>query len=192
MVQNSEHLTATESHGAILDQPLTKEALQCLIVAGDQARRSALSWVAENKGWKTVRCADIEAAQTSFRQMFLDLAVIDLEQPGGMMLERLEHLVQHLAQNSGMLLVVCGNAGAVQEEIWARQAGVWMYLPGVNDVGDLSTVLGEAHYLANRVRNKSAGPKGSADAQRSADTQRHSGGSRRNGAPVRSRRDVRQ
>jgi hypothetical protein len=37
------------------------------------------------------------------------------------------------------------------EEIWARQLGAWMYLPGVNDHSDVAMLCGEARNAAEKL-----------------------------------------
>ena len=51
---------------------------------------------------------------------------------------------------SEILLVACGNDGNIQEEIWSRQLGVWLYLPAVIDVEGMTTMCGEARQIAER------------------------------------------
>ncbi len=40
-------------------------------------------------------------------------------------------------------------------EIWSRQLGVWMYLPGVDDESDIAMLCGEAR---NAVEKLNGGP----------------------------------
>ncbi len=42
------------------------------------------------------------------------------------------------------LMVVCGAEDDREEEQWARQLGVWAYLPGATDFGGLRMVFAEA------------------------------------------------
>lgn len=50
-----------------------------------------------------------------------------------------------------MLLAVCGHEGDPQEETWARQLGVWLYLPGVSidHVDEISVMCEQAQVIAN-------------------------------------------
>ena len=47
----------------------------------------------------------------------------------------------------GLLLVICGHEGEVEEEIWARQLGVWLYVPGLSNAPaeDLSLLCQQAY-----------------------------------------------
>ena|GEM_PF-2025722 len=125
--------------------------LHCLVVSGEADRREALSWAALQGGWKTVPCVDVPMAEACFRRMFLQLAVVDLQRSNHVPREHLEKLIETLAASGNMLLVVCGDEGNLDQEIWARQIGVWMYVPGINHGSDLKTLLGEAHCLAQRM-----------------------------------------
>ena len=40
------------------------------------------------------------------------------------------------------------------EEIWARQLGVWLYLPGVVDDSDLSSLFEEGRAVASRRKHR--------------------------------------
>jgi len=50
-------------------------------------------------------------------------------------------------------VVICGSADSVDEELWARQLGVWLYLPGVTEGDSLTSLCIEARRLhANASR----------------------------------------
>jgi len=131
--------------------PATGLLRHCLVVAAEADRREALSWAALQGGWKTVPCIDVPTAEDCFRRMFLQLAVVDLQRSRQVPREHLEKLIESLAQSSNMLLVVCGDEGNLEQEIWARQVGVWMYVPGIEHGSELKTLLSEAHCLAKRM-----------------------------------------
>jgi DNA-binding NtrC family response regulator len=103
---------------------------QCLVVSACQANREALSQAANRGGWDTIVCADDRNALSALGRTRFQLAIVDLNvigaTPAGF-----RELSQTLATQSGLLLVVCGKESDPQEEIWARQLGVWLYLPGV-------------------------------------------------------------
>ena len=54
-------------------------------------------------------------------------------------------------------LIVCGNEGATEEEIWVRQLGAWMYLPGVTEGSNLSLLCSEARHIAERLSRSATG-----------------------------------
>lgn len=121
---------------------------QCLIVSADPRRRRMLERAATNGGWKTYSCADAPTAVAHLHRWLLQLAVVDLEAQTD---ESFRPLVEQLSACNGLLSIVCGNEGSVEEEIWVRQRGAWMYLPGVADGSDLSLLCGEARQIAERL-----------------------------------------
>jgi ActR/RegA family two-component response regulator len=121
---------------------------QCLIVSADPRRRRMLEQAAAEGGWKTFPCADAPSALTHIHRWLMQLAVVDLEAQAP---ESFRPLVEQLTACSGLLSIVCGNEGNVEEEIWARQRGAWMYLPGVSDSSNVSLLCGEARQIAERL-----------------------------------------
>ncbi len=128
--------------------PKPVAVFQCLIVSADAARREMLERAASAGGWKTFPCADATAALTFVSRSFVQLAVVDLEhQPS----ELFRPLVQRLSSSNGLLLVVCGNEGQTDEEVWVRQHGAWLYLPVV-DGGNFTVLCSEALHIAERLQ----------------------------------------
>jgi hypothetical protein len=121
---------------------------QCLIVSADPGRRAMLDRAAADGGWKTFLCADSASARTQIHRWLMQLAVVDLEAQRA---ETFRPLVEELTACSGLLSIVCGNEGDVEEEIWVRQRGAWMYLPGVSDTSNISLLCGEARQIAERL-----------------------------------------
>ena len=108
------------------------DVCQCLIVSVDQARREMLSRAAADAGWNTVVCADRHNASAAFRRTKCQMALIDLDHEGSTP-EGFRELCQSLSSASKtMLLLVCGHECDPAEEIWARQLGAWVYLPGIS------------------------------------------------------------
>lgn len=128
---------------------------QCLIVAADPARRQMFERAATDGGWKSFPCADAATALTTINRSLVQLAIIDLEAGGR---SAFRPVVESLKGRSGLLLVVCGNEGDVEEEVWVRQLGAWLYLPGVVDTSDFGLLCGEARHIAERLW-KTANPE---------------------------------
>ena len=63
-------------------------------------------------------------------------------------------LEETLAAMPGMLLAICGHEADPQEEIWARQLGVWLYLPGLSTqhVGEISVLCEQAQLMAGGTK----------------------------------------
>lgn len=124
--------------------------LQCLIVSAVEGRRVMLQRAASEGGWNTVVCADMHTALSEFHQTRFRLVLVDLE--GSEAADNFAELSEQLAsQSSNMLVAVCGHDGDAMEEIWARQLGVWLYLPGVTEGDDLSALCGEACGVAEQL-----------------------------------------
>lgn len=114
-----------------------------LVVSADARRRSRLLSAVERAGWQACVAGDARGAVRSIFQSFVQLAVVDLEGDGAADAE-LRDTCEGLARRPGVLLVACGNPTNSAEERWARQVGVWSYLPGVELDGGLTFVCQEA------------------------------------------------
>jgi DNA-binding NtrC family response regulator len=122
--------------------------LQCLIVSTDDARRAMFERAACEGGWSTSLCVDADSALAHISRSFVQLAIVDLEgQPTGV----LRAVVERLSTDSGLLVIVCGNEGRIEEEVWVRQAGAWLYLPGVREFSNFALLCGEARQIAQRL-----------------------------------------
>ena len=107
--------------------------LDCLVVSGDASRRSRFEAAVELAGW--LECAS-PATTGDLRQAVdrdFQLAIVDI--------------AEELAARPGTLLVICGSEDNVDEELWARQLGAWLYLPGVCDGDSLTSLCVEARRL---------------------------------------------
>ena len=121
---------------------------QSLIVSDDPARREMLARAASEGGWKALLCADVPSALTYAARSLVQLAVVDLDASRSKMFRP---VVERLVTQSGLLLIVCGNEGDMQEEIWVRQRGAWLYLPGVAEGSNLALLCSEARHIAQRL-----------------------------------------
>jgi ActR/RegA family two-component response regulator len=126
-------------------------SFQCLVVSEDALRCDMLDRSArQQSGWETIVCTEADSARRIALRTFLQLAIVDLESASGQRPEGFDALLEQLAETSEILLVACGNDGNIQEEIWSRQLGVWLYLPAVIDVEGMATMCGEARQIAER------------------------------------------
>lgn len=126
----------------------------CLVVS-TSARRAQL-WVraAHEEQWATIVCntAD-DAIRQSVRQR-VELALVDLQSAPPPQERLLRKLVQQLAARNGPLLAVCGKPDDTLGEVWSRQLGVWMYLPGVDSQSDIALLCGEARNILKKLDNR--------------------------------------
>lgn len=155
MASAEPNLALDQAHLAIAPN-LVVTGLHCLITSTNESRRTALSWAAADAGWRTTVCGDAASARQHWERMLSQLAIVDLETEQHAAGAELRALIEFLAQQGGLLLLLCGNEGRAAEEIWARQLGVWLYVPGAAPGDDLTAVCREAHDLAERMAQRGA------------------------------------
>lgn len=139
-------------------QATARSTLECLIVSTSTQRRELLSRAATDNGWKTVVSGDADSARRCANRIALKLAIVDLERPSLAESSRLRELTAELAHAGGPLLVICGAENDVKQEIWARQLGVWLYLPGVAVAEAMALLSEQARYLIEKANSESALP----------------------------------
>ncbi|HEX3999299.1 MAG TPA: hypothetical protein VHX65_12170 [Pirellulales bacterium] len=128
----------------------TRGLLECLIVSPRAKQREALSRAATAGGWASVVCSDAATGRHLAQRIVVKLAFIDLEEGSLDALVSLQELAADLARMGCPLLVVCGADGDRQQEIWARQLGAWLYLPGMAGVEEMTQLCEEARNVVER------------------------------------------
>ncbi|NBW96872.1 MAG: hypothetical protein EBR28_09120 [Planctomycetia bacterium] len=139
---------APEATSGVLPRATRRTGLlDCLVVSGDPARRSRFEAAVELAGW--LECASPEAAGDLRQAVDRDfqLVIVDIAAPLGDRVNDTIELAEEMASRPGTLLVVCGSEDSVDEELWARQVGAWLYLPGVCDGDSLTSLCVEARRL---------------------------------------------
>src|SRR3990172_10332985 len=86
----------------------------------------------------------------------VQLAIVDLESPKA---DVFCLVVEQFTATSGLLLIVCGNEGEIEEEVWVRQLGAWLYLPGVVDTSNFALLCVEARHIAERLWKPNGGAR---------------------------------
>lgn len=124
----------------------------CLIVSASSTMRDGLANVARDAGWETIVCADESAAVAAVRRMKFQMAWVDMESPEAS--SGLTELCQSIAVLPQVLLVIGGHQQDPQEEIWARQLGAWLYLPGVSSAqwSELQVLYEQAYLVTDSQR----------------------------------------
>jgi uncharacterized protein YgbK (DUF1537 family) len=132
-------------------------ALHTCLVVSASARRAQL-WVraAHEEHWATVVCTTADDANRQAVRNRIDLALIDLQSASGESELLLRGLVRQLAARNGPLLAVCGKPNDTTGEVWSRQLGVWMYLPGVDHESDIALLCGEARNILKKLGDRAA------------------------------------
>jgi DNA-binding NtrC family response regulator len=139
-------LDRATKHGA------PKSTLECLIISTDNNRRELLSQAATDNGWSAIVCADSDTACRLADRIAFKLAIIDMERSSPAESGGLRELSAELGRADGPLLVVCGAEGDVQQEIWARQLGAWLYLSGLAEAeaDALAVLCSEARFVVEK------------------------------------------
>ncbi|MFM8377777.1 MAG: hypothetical protein ACKOB1_00470 [Planctomycetia bacterium] len=121
--------------------------LDCLVVTGDASRRRRFEAAAELAGW--FECASPETSGELRQAIDRDfqLVIVDVASPLGDRVTDTLEIAEEMAARPGTLLVICGSEDNVDEELWARQLGAWLYLPGVCDGDSLTSLCVEARRL---------------------------------------------
>lgn len=123
----------------------------CLVVSADSLKRMMFGQSAERCGWQQIVCADVASALDHLDSASVGMVLIDMASVGESSLEACRWLVERLAERKDVLTVVCGRTSDSEEEVWARQLGVWMYLPGVAPESDLDPMLVAGREISVRM-----------------------------------------
>lgn len=129
----------------------------CLVVSTSARRAQLLVRAAHEELWSTIVCNTADDALRQTVRQYVHLALIDLQSAAGPQESLLRTLVEQLAGRNGSLLAVCGKPDDIRGEVWSRQLGVWMYLPGVDSESDIALLCGEARGVLEKLN-----PRGSA------------------------------
>lgn len=118
--------------------------LHCLVSSASKVRRNLISDAATGVGWSTIICASADDALSEAKRSRVRFAMVDLDDRGETP-QGARELVQTLIQDSSQILVgVCGHEANPEEEIWVRQLGIWLYLPGVTTSSEIATLCEHA------------------------------------------------
>ncbi len=124
---------------------------QCLVLSAQDERALRFQESAGESGWETVVCQDAQQASLQIARHRFPLVLVDLEGADAATAAGFQQVTEQLARQGGQLLVVCGGEDDPRQEIWARQLGAWVYLPGVEERCDLTIVCDEARLTANKL-----------------------------------------
>lgn len=120
------------------------DLLNCLVLSWSEQRAEQLLLVARDETWQAKICGDVQEFLRSVFQLEVPLTIVDLPPRSDTNYAKARETATHTSGLNRSLLVICGAVGDHEEELWARQLGVWAYLPGAADVGELRHVFAEA------------------------------------------------
>ncbi|MCA9240982.1 MAG: hypothetical protein KDA37_12315 [Planctomycetales bacterium] len=133
-------------------RPKSGSQNKCLLVGSDEAFLVGAGDVAAAAGWDCDPCPRVEE---SLRRAFLQrygLAIVDV----GAAEHRhtLADLFRVITGSGGGLVLACDRQGDTPSELWSRENGAWLYLPGVSSWEDLTHACHEAIRINQRLREK--------------------------------------
>ena len=149
-----------EGKASLVGNSVRANLSRCLVVGCCRDRVSMFIEAATSAGWHAVVTSDLEAASDLLASSAWALALVDLEggEVGPATRSGLSQLLERMAADRSLLVIVCGHHDNSAEELWVRQLGVWLYLPGVVESSDVAALCGEARLIAERLQ---ASPNGS-------------------------------
>ena len=125
--------------------------LDCLVVTGDAGRRGRIEAAAELAGWLECAAPETSAELRKAVDRDFQLVIVDVASPLGDRVNDTLEIAEEMVARPGTLVVVCGSEDNVDEELWARQLGAWLYLPGACDGDSLTSLCVEARRLRDSV-----------------------------------------
>ena len=125
----------------------------CLVVSVCAERAQLLVRAAHEQLWATIVCRSAEDALRQWVRHRIQLALIDFQSAPAGEQDAFRTLVQQLAGRNGTLLAVCGKPNDTASEVWSRQLGVWMYLPGVDSESDIALLCSEARQVLEKLHH---------------------------------------
>jgi hypothetical protein len=124
--------------------------MNCLVVSGNAGLRGRLEAVADLSGCASCVTPTAVTEMADAVDGDFQIVVVDIAHPLGDRVSDSVELAEEFASRSGSLLVVCGSEDSVDEELWARQLGAWVYLPGVASGDALVSLFAEARRVGER------------------------------------------
>jgi len=124
--------------------------LRCLLVSASKDRAELLRSAAEKTAWEAAVCNSTEQFLRELFKLKVPLTIIDLPVTGSSAYPAFREATGRVGEINDALVVVCGanghgsNGAGAEEESWARQLGVWAYLPCAEASDGLEMVFGQA------------------------------------------------
>ncbi len=125
----------------------------CLVVSTSPRRAQLWVRAAHEEQWATIVCNTADDAIRQAVRQRIELALVDLQSAPPPQERLLRKLVEQLAARKGPLVAVCGKPDDTLGEVWSRQLGVWMYLPGVDSQSDIALLCSEARNILTKLEN---------------------------------------
>jgi hypothetical protein len=154
-LQISEPTTHVSSQSGLGARRAAPAALHtCLIVTGSVPRSQLWVRAAQQEHWATIVCRTADEAARQAVRNRIQLALVDLQSAPPGQERAFRQLVEQLASRDGPLVAVCGNPNDSLGEVWSRQLGVWMYLPGIDGQSDIALLCCEARGIVEKLNER--------------------------------------
>lgn len=141
----------------------TGKAWACLVVADNTSRRERLGAAAKKAGWSPISCGSIGEALRESGRWRTQLTVLDLGVMPAVHKSAYLQFASQIASRERLLFVSDEpTADAPDAELWARQAGAWLYLASPDLEAGVAPLLAEARAIVEKLR-KTTTPAVSAD-----------------------------
>lgn len=123
---------------------------RCLVVTGDAGFRNRLLAATELAGWQECDASESSDDLHSAIDGDYRLVLVDVANPVGDRVSESVELAEEFAARPGTLVAICGPEDGIDEELWARQLGAWVYLPGAIAGDGIVSLFQQAGRLADR------------------------------------------
>ncbi|MEX0936252.1 MAG: hypothetical protein WDZ59_00215 [Pirellulales bacterium] len=131
-------------------QKTLRPLYQCLVVSWGDGRRGSIVRAARDASWAPIVCRDAISAAEHCARSRVYLALVDLLDIDQAAREHTYRLCERLVETQQPLLVICGHENQPHEEIWARQLGAWLYLPGLVETKEMTALAEEARLVVDK------------------------------------------
>ncbi len=139
---------------------------RCLLVSFSEQRAELFRLAAENQLWQPVVCDSVDQFLKNLFRLRVSLTVVDLPRFTEAYYTKFRNAVERAGDLSDSLIVVCGygnpavgevpaNEMLADEELWARQLGVWAYLPEAGEPDGLKLIFDEARQAVEKQKKSS-------------------------------------
>ena len=124
--------------------------LRCLVFSWSERRTNVLRMAAEAEAWEAIACRDSNQFLRNVFEQRVPLTLVDLPEQSTAHFEEMREAAARARGASDSLLVISVAKGNAEDEIWARQLGIWSYLPEVSRQEGWETVFRDARQALAR------------------------------------------
>lgn len=123
----------------------------CLVLSPDIERRRRLLGITGDAGWRPIECESVGDAMKQSERWKTHLAIVDFYGLHERQRQTFRKFAEWLGKKSEPLLMICDDEDSSStSEVWARQVGVWLYLPEASLGNDLVDLCAEAIQAAEK------------------------------------------